>query len=243
MAVTGGRAGFRDRGREPSRIEAFSDAVFGFALTLLVVALEVPRDFSELWTTMSGFLAFAASFAILAWIWWEHHLFFRRFGLSDGVTVVLNFLLLFVVLFYVYPLKFVFTMLSQPYLGGPASGAPVPRPMLLPSEAPTLMAVYAAGFVAVFSILALMHRRALALRRELELTLFEEACTRAFFRSQVLATGVGVLALAIAMVVPLPWGPGLSGFTYALLGPVLGFHGWWSGRRLPPPDATAAPAP
>ena len=32
-------------GREVSRIEGFSDAVFGFALTLLVVSLEVPDNF------------------------------------------------------------------------------------------------------------------------------------------------------------------------------------------------------
>ncbi len=36
---------FRLRGLEVSRIEALSDAVFGFAITLLVVSLEVPRKF------------------------------------------------------------------------------------------------------------------------------------------------------------------------------------------------------
>ena len=36
------------RGREVSRIEGFSDAVFGFALTLLVVSLEVPDNFEGL---------------------------------------------------------------------------------------------------------------------------------------------------------------------------------------------------
>ena len=35
-------------GREVSRIEGFSDAVFGFALTLLVVSLEVPDNFDGL---------------------------------------------------------------------------------------------------------------------------------------------------------------------------------------------------
>jgi hypothetical protein len=33
------------RNREISRLEAFSDAVFGFALTLLVVSVEVPHDY------------------------------------------------------------------------------------------------------------------------------------------------------------------------------------------------------
>src|SRR6516225_8221470 len=108
---------FRKRGREISRIEAFSDVVFGFALTLLVVSLEVPRTFAGLIEDMRGFLPFAVCFAVLAYVWWAHHQFFRRYGLDDVVTAVLNFVLLFVVLFYVYPLKFMFTGIFNEWSG------------------------------------------------------------------------------------------------------------------------------
>jgi hypothetical protein len=40
--------GFRWRGTEVTRMEGFTDAVFGFAVTLLVVALEVPTSFDGL---------------------------------------------------------------------------------------------------------------------------------------------------------------------------------------------------
>ena len=39
---------FKFRGHEVRRIEAFSDAVFAFAVTLLIVSLEVPKSFGEL---------------------------------------------------------------------------------------------------------------------------------------------------------------------------------------------------
>ena len=100
--------------RNVTRIEAFSDAVFGFALTLLVVSLAVPRTYDDMMDTVRALPAFAASFAILLLIWQEHHNFFRRYGIHDGVTIWINGLLLFVVLFYVYPLKFLMTMLVGP---------------------------------------------------------------------------------------------------------------------------------
>ncbi len=40
--------------------------VFAFAVTLLVVSLEVPHTFSELLTTMRGFLAFGTPAGMMA---------------------------------------------------------------------------------------------------------------------------------------------------------------------------------
>jgi uncharacterized membrane protein len=73
--------------KEISRLEAFSDAVFAFALTLLVVSLEVPSSYRELMNIVRGFIPFACSFAIVTWIWYEHNKFFRRYGMEDPFTV------------------------------------------------------------------------------------------------------------------------------------------------------------
>src|SRR4051794_27714714 len=93
---------FRWRGHEIARVEGLSDAVFAFAVTLLVVSLEVPKTFNELMSLMSGFLPFAICFALLMQVWHEQFIFFRRYFLQDSLTVALNCVLLFVVLFYVY---------------------------------------------------------------------------------------------------------------------------------------------
>lgn len=93
------------RVKEVSRIEAFSDAVFALSATLLVVSLEVPDNFAELVNGLYGFIAFAFSFAMLIFIWAQHNSFFRKYNLQDGVTIFWNSILLFVILFYVYPLK------------------------------------------------------------------------------------------------------------------------------------------
>jgi hypothetical protein len=50
----------------------------------------VPRSFDELADAMRGFAAFAICFALLLYYWYEHAKFFRRYGLQDTLTVVLN---------------------------------------------------------------------------------------------------------------------------------------------------------
>src|SRR5580698_11230049 len=109
---------FRWRAGEITRLEAFCDVVFGFALTLLVVSLEVPKTYAEMMAAMRGFLPFAVCFSQLVMIWLAHYRFSRRFGLEDPYTVFLNIVLLFLVLFYVYPLKFVFTLVFSQLTGG-----------------------------------------------------------------------------------------------------------------------------
>ena len=75
---------FLVRSKEISRVEGLSDAVFGFAITLLVVSLEVPKSFHDLMTAMRGFLTFAVCFTLLFQVWWRHYRFFR--GVSRSIV-------------------------------------------------------------------------------------------------------------------------------------------------------------
>src|SRR4051794_32842472 len=100
------RIAFRNRAHEVSRLEAFSDAVFGFAMSLLAVSLEAPKSYHQLVETLSGVFPFAFCFFIFIMIWFEHHVLFKRYALHDNTMIALNTLLLFVLLVYVYPLKF-----------------------------------------------------------------------------------------------------------------------------------------
>src|SRR5437016_12352640 len=88
---------FRWRSHEVSRTEGLSDAVFGFAITLLVVSLEVPRTFAELMYAMRRFGAFAISFTLLFIVWYNKYKLFRRYNIHDYIHVLLNGHLLFVV--------------------------------------------------------------------------------------------------------------------------------------------------
>ena len=82
--------GFRLRGTAMSRVDGFSDVVFGFALTLIVVSLEVPKTYAEFHQLLFGFFPFLICFVFLLMVWWSHFRFFRRYGLHDIGTILLN---------------------------------------------------------------------------------------------------------------------------------------------------------
>ena len=101
---------FRWRGNEVSRVEGFTDAVFAFAVTLLVVALEGPHTFEGLLDVLRGFPAFVLCFVLLMMFWNAHFRFHRRYGLEDTFSRIMTMAILVLVLFFVYPLKFLFTL-------------------------------------------------------------------------------------------------------------------------------------
>ena len=76
---------FRWRGKEVSRVEGFTDAVFAFAVTLLVVALEVPHTFEGLMDVVRGFPAFVICFTLLMMFWNAHYRYHRRYGLEERI--------------------------------------------------------------------------------------------------------------------------------------------------------------
>ena len=211
------------RRHDISRLEAFSDAVFGFALALLAVSSQPPTSYPELMDRMYGAVSFACCFALLVWIWYEHNAFFRRYGLQDALTTVINGALLFVVLFYVYPLKFMFDSMFARFLPPPSKNPIVNMDLW---ELGNASAVYGAGFMVLFLIFTLLYWRAYAKREELGLTPLEMLEAKSHAAHHLLSAGVGGLALLVALAGPLRW-VFFSPMTFALMGPA---H-WWLGNR------------
>jgi len=212
--------GFRLRGLQVSRIEGISDAVFGLAITLIVVSLQVPRTYAELVVVLQGFMGSAACTMILLQIWDRHYLYFRRFGLEDGVTRILNGILLFVVVAYVYPLKFLFNAFFDSVFGLRVMGITLDF-----RDLPKLFVIYGVGFALVYSLFALMYWHALRQERELELTKMEAFKTRGLIVEQWLTGSTGLISVLLTMFLP-PGIAGLAGFAYFCIPVFLWVH--WS---------------
>jgi len=221
--------GYRMRGVAMSRIDAFSDVVFGFALTLLVVSLEVPKDFSGLHEIVRGFIPFAICFTMLLTLWYAHYVFFRRYALHDQFTILLNSCLLFVVLFYVYPLKFLFTTLFGQIVRREGTAH-----FAASSQVTELMVLYGLGFAAVYFLIAALYWNAWRHRESLALNGLERLLTVSSIVDAFGLAAIGLIACLAALLaglfLPASWA-GAAGYLYFLIAPWKTLNGMYFGRK------------
>jgi uncharacterized membrane protein len=215
-----------ERRTEPTRLEGFSDAVFGFALTLLVVALDVPKTFDEFLNMTRGFLPFALTFAMICWIWYEHQQFYRNYDLEDPWIITINCFLLFVILFYVYPLKFLTIGLV-----GPITGIAPPEGFRQNSN--IVMLAYSSGVVLVFGSFVLMYRHAWKKRDKMKLTADEVITLRFAKRGHQMSMLLGIASLSllgIGWATDMDIMPLFAGVIYGLMGPLHAMNGYQAGK-------------
>lgn len=191
-----------------SRIEAFSDAVFAFAATLLVVSLGVENSDSIIEVDFKSFISFAVSFFVLVMLWYLHYNFFRRTDYMDNTIIAINAVLLFVVLYYVFPLK---SLINSWFM---TKG-------MTPDKLASLFELYGIGFALIFLCLSLMYFRAFKKTRHLE-----QAMTLLFYtRHFAIFVAVALLSIGVAYV-QIGLNFGLPGIIYSLLGPFCALHSY-----------------
>jgi len=217
---------FRWRGNEVSRVEGFTDAVFAFAVTLLVVALEGPHTYEGLLDVVRSLPAFVICFALLMTFWNAHFRYHRRYGMEDVFSRVMTMAILVLVLFFVYPLKFLFTMITVNLFQLNLHDAPHLESL---HQADVLYVIYGLGFAGVWSLYALLYWHALRRRDELQLNEAELLQTRAVLAENLIYVGVCVLSVMLALTTDQAALPGLI---YFLLGPLQAVNGIRWGRKL-----------
>lgn len=102
---------FAWRGQTVSRIENLSDIVFALAFGMLVSASSAPATYGELMPHLVSIVPVTAGFLFMVVLWNSHFIFFRRYAIADQKIMWLNGVLLLLILFIAYPLRFTFESL------------------------------------------------------------------------------------------------------------------------------------
>ena len=229
---------FRYRGQDQTRIETFSDAVFAVAFTLVVLSTSVPETFGELRKSINDILPSFICIVLIVVIWYQHYIFFLRYGLQNTRTASVNTFLLFMLLIYVYPLKFLARFLVQMYsslifgekidfeasFGEPLTGG----------NMTLLMTAYGAGATFIFLALSWLYRHAYKKRNELELNEYEVFATKTSLWQNLLMSSIPFLSTIVAFLHPFGNGAinfAIAGFIYMLYPPVMITFGYKMKKR------------
>jgi uncharacterized membrane protein len=198
---------------EPShRLDAFTDAAFAFAVSLLVVGAGSSAAGGDLLRqTVAAIPAFAIGFAIIAMFWLAHVTWRGLRGAGDARSTALTLLLVFVTLIYVVPLRAMATSFAD-FLRGNPTGTAV--------SVGQLFVIYGIGFCAMSVVTALLFRDVLR-QRALPPPVRQVALGQVWIWSILAWTGAlsTILALFAATRLLAPW-------LYATLPLSVGLFAW-----------------
>ncbi len=222
-----------------TRLEAFIDATFAFAVTLLVISAErIPDSVESLLLALKALPSFAMSFAMIAMFWYAHVSWSRRFPMHTVLSLLLSLLLVFLVLVYVYPLRLLFGIFFSWISGG---WLPMPLSRFAgPGDLILMYIVYGVAFISMSACMAALYAHTW-LRRQAQLLAGEEARAAAGeVASYLFLVAVGLLSVGVAMLLPArpePWLLAVPGAVYFILcftGRVDGLGRRWATGRLDP---------
>lgn len=171
-------------------------------------------------------IPFGICVVLLMVIWYQHYLFFLKYGLQDANIVSINTILIFLILVYVYPLKFLARFLFESVAAIATGNFDVFRATFTdfsPDNMAFLMVFYGLGAFSIFAILAWMYHYALKKKDDLHLNAYEQFSTRAARSSNLLMATLPLLSAIIAWLGNNAnfWTFTISGFIYFLYTPMM----------------------
>lgn len=203
-------------GESTARIDAFTDAAFAFAVSLLVIGgTRAPADIESLFISLADIPAFAVGFAIMSLFWMGHVRWRRLRGPAiDGLPVMLTLFLVFLTLVYVQPLR-AMSAATGLWLTGQGSG--------FRGGLSDLFAVYGTGFVLMSLTMVALFWEAL---RKPSLTLSDRAELTGERGIWLINAATGLVSVLISFTPSGVW----AAMVYASLGITIPlynhFHVW-----------------
>lgn len=202
------------------RLDAFADAAFAFAVSLIVVGnAGSAMDGNSLRSSVAAIPSFAIGFTLIAMFWATHARWRVIRGDGDWRSALLTLLLVFVVLIYVTPLRAMSTSLAA-YIAGDLTA--------YRGNIAELFTIYGLGFVAMCVLTALLFRDAL---RNPELAGDDLQSARGQIWVWTILALTGAISVTLSMI---PGAGIFAPWAYATLPVTIGlFSSLWKWRATP----------
>ena len=172
-----------ERGKDLSRIFAFTDGVFAIAITLLILQIDVPTaatSNSTLWSALgdesANIVAFVVSFAVIGMYWIGSHRFMRTVVEYDRGLMLLT----LVYLFFIVIIPFTSQLMGE-----------------YGSDAPISVVIYIINLMMVSVVSALMERHVLKAKLGKPEYDWDTALS---VRSSLLTAGIMVVTIPLAFI-------------------------------------------
>jgi uncharacterized membrane protein len=202
----------QQRKTETSRLDAFVDAAFAFAVTLLVIGGgQAPTGWDDLMQALARTPAFAVSFLLIARFWLGHRAYTGLVAVRSKWSTGLSLAIVFVILVFVYPLRLL-TDAGAHYL----SGGRLPGGELVQTfeDLARLYVIYGLGFAVLSLLYAALYAEALFAKAPAP-TPAERRELIDWAGSWGICAAAGLASAALAWFGPLrqaPWAPGVAYF-------------------------------
>jgi len=209
------------------RLDAFVDAAFAFAVTLLVIAgAEGATSLAALSVAIGRIPASLGAFVLIVMFWMAYRDFGRLAPRRDMAATLNGLAIVFVVLVYVFPLRMLvesgFVWISQ----GRLPGVTIIHTL---DDLRLLFRIYGLGFALLAGLFVALFAHAARAPGRLGVTPSDVALAASSAQIWTIITASGLLS-ALLTFVPLTMAPWLPGVAYWAIPAAIGLRAWWIGR-------------
>ena len=213
------------RPAEGQRLDAFVDAAFAFAVSLLIIAGgQSAASFDDLMLALLRIPAFFGGFALIVMFWIAHRTWSTLGPARDGWATMLSLAVVFSILVFVFPLRLLIETAAHFISGGRLPGVGLITSL---GQLGWTYFIYGLGFSILSGLFALLFRHAAQTVDEPARRLAARQWTRAW----TIAVIAGVVSGLVALTPVLRAAPWLPGCLYWIIPAGIGLCGWLDSRK------------